>query len=617
MSDVQASDSQTLPGSERRKPERQWHPSEYVGSQACADCHAEIAETYVRHPMALTMAAVADAEPIEVVEGDAVEFESQGRSYRVERPEGRLVHTEFMKDAEGNSVYEQAVDVQWSVGSGVNARTYLIDRGGILFESPITWYTEDQEWDLSPGYHDNPGQRFNRRITDDCVQCHSGHVVPVGDGTASRFAEQPFPEPGIGCEKCHGPGQRHVELMESGDWDTDDEMLVVNPSRLDRRLEDSVCNQCHMEGHRRILRKGRSFHDFQPGMATEDVWTVFVSPTPFEADGTARFTSHVEQMHSSACFRGSDGAMRCTTCHDPHMAPRPEERVEFYRNRCNSCHSEHGCSLTLKEREEPPAFNSCIHCHMPVIGSSNIPHTSLSDHRVLRAPVNDPDLLTATSPGEVWTIFDDADERMPEWEAERARALALADQAIYETDQRLLAKAETALEEVLKHDSQDVDALHRLGFLYGALGDQQKARSAFAAALKIDPDDELSLKNLGLLAMRTGAPAVGLQSYRKLLKLNKWDGTMYGPYAALLAGSRDVQGAIDAVERGLQLDPTQRELRGLAVQIYSRTGQREKAQEHQAILQEIRRQLDPWDQKRRQRNRSEMEKSLQQTPPRE
>ena len=229
--------------------------------------------------MANTLASVADASPIEVIEDDSTEFEAQGCRYRVERLGDRMIHTEFMTDAAGKLVYEQSVEVQYAVGSGVTARTYLIDRGGIMFESPITWYTEKRIWDLSPGYHENPRQRFNRRITDGCIQCHAGHAAPIGDGTSNRFEDPPFLELGIGCERCHGPGKRHVEKFEADDWNADHEtaedMLIVNPARLDRRLEESVCYQCHMGGKRRILRQGKSFHDFRPGMATEDVWTVF------------------------------------------------------------------------------------------------------------------------------------------------------------------------------------------------------------------------------------------------------------------------------------------------------------------------------------------------------
>ena len=73
----------------------------YVGSQVCAECHAEIAETYAAHPMANTLATVADATPIEVLAERRAEFEAQGCRYRVQRVGERMVHTEFMTDAAG------------------------------------------------------------------------------------------------------------------------------------------------------------------------------------------------------------------------------------------------------------------------------------------------------------------------------------------------------------------------------------------------------------------------------------------------------------------------------------------------------------------------------------
>jgi hypothetical protein len=603
----------TSSGHPSPSPDSRWLASEYVGSQRCSECHSDIAETYAAHPMAQTLATVADASAIETVEGDASEFEALGCRYRVDRLNDRMIHTEFMTDATGNLVYEQSVDVHYSVGSGVTARTYLIDRGGIMFESPITWYTDKQKWDLSPGYHANPRQRFNRRVVDGCVQCHAGRVAPTGDGNSNRFEEQPFAEHGIGCERCHGPGKQHVARFTADDWDTEDEaadsMLIVNPARLDQRLRDSVCYQCHMEGETRILRKNKSFHDFRPGMATEDIWTVFVSQQPFESAAAIPFTSQVEQMHASACFRGSDGRMSCTSCHDPHRAPRREEQAAFYRERCNSCHLDHGCSLSVEERESPPANNSCIHCHMPAAGPSDVLHVSQSDHRVLRQPGSELKVVEQPIQDLVWTIFDDSDSRMPDWEVQRARALALSDQALEEKNRVFISEAVRALEAVVARDPEDMEALQKLGFLYGSSGDPARAGKLFAKALQVNPHDEMSLKNSGLMASRTNSIGTGLRSYKGYLEINKWDGTMFGPFAALLANSGDLPAALNAVERGLQLDPTQRELRGLAVQLYERTGNRKVSQQHRAILQEIKKQLDPWDQKRLERIRREMQNS--------
>lgn len=583
----------------------------FVGSQACADCHREIAETYAKHPMARTMATVAQASPIEVCEGDAATFEAFGCQYRVERIGDRMVHTEYVTDDAGEIVYEQSVDVDYAVGSGTTARTYLINRGGILVESPITWYDNQQKWDLSPGYEDNPRQRFNRRVSDGCVQCHSGRVAVVGDGTANRYAEEPFLEQGIGCERCHGAGREHVKRME-GDGEFADDLAIVNPARLAALQAEAVCYQCHRDGKGRILRKGKSYHDFRPGMATEDVWTVFASNEPFSNEGANPFTSQVQQMESSACFLGSEGELRCTSCHDPHHAPEPDERAEYYRERCNNCHADRGCSLPSEEREPPPARNSCIHCHMSSSGSQDIPHASQSDHRVLRSPTNTSTNDDHTDARSVWTVFDESNERLPAWELRRARALAMSDQSIREHDRQLTMEAIRELEEALAHDSNDADVLRSLAFLNGFVGQRTIAVRLLKKALTINPEDELALKNLGLMAYRARSFGSALNCYESFLGINKWDATIYGPYVGTLAATGDVQAALQAAEYGLQLDPSERELRRMTAQLYQKTGNQQKSREHLQKLKVISERLDPWDQKRRERIHKEVEKNLQQ-----
>jgi predicted CXXCH cytochrome family protein len=348
-------------------------------------------------------------------------------------------------------------------------------------------------------------------------------------------------------------------------------------------------------------------------MATEDIWTVFVSQAALKADGSAPFTSHVEQMHASACFRGTQGELRCTSCHDPHRSPGPAAKAAFYRDRCNSCHADRGCSLPIEKRERAPALNSCIHCHMPTAGSSDIPHATQSDHRVLREPLHAPEAAPAAGQGEVWTIFDDSEQLLPEWELRRARAIALCDQAVEDVDKQLIRQALVALEGIAAQDANDVEVCRSLGFLYGLTRNTENSQRAFAAALQADPEDELSLKNLGLTDYRAGSLPQARRDYEAYLKLNPWDPTMFGPYAAILASSGDLQGALKAAERGLELDPTQRELRSMTAKLYERLGDRAKGQQQLEILREISQQLDPWDQKRRER----LQQKTQQNRPRQ
>src|SRR5262249_36593676 len=122
---------------------------EYVGDAACARCHAEIAESYHQHPMGRSLIAVGSGPS---GEAERASFEAQGFHYPVERRGDRVIHEETRRDAQGRVIARNRGEARFAVGSGARGRTYLIDRDGYLFESPISWYSEGPRWDLSPGY---------------------------------------------------------------------------------------------------------------------------------------------------------------------------------------------------------------------------------------------------------------------------------------------------------------------------------------------------------------------------------------------------------------------------------------------------------------------------------
>jgi len=75
-------------------------------------------------------------------------------------------------------VAEVQAEMAYAVGSGSQARSYLLQRDGSLFESPITWFVQKGEWQLSPGYDRNL-VHFTRRIEPRCLYCHCQEARPV------------------------------------------------------------------------------------------------------------------------------------------------------------------------------------------------------------------------------------------------------------------------------------------------------------------------------------------------------------------------------------------------------------------------------------------------------
>src|SRR5262249_14390388 len=110
----------------------------YVGDAACSRCHAEIAADFHRHPMGRSLASADEASQRERGgETAAKTFEAQGLHYTVERRGGRLIHKEQRLDAQGRLVAGVEAEVRFVLGSGERGLSYLIDRDGRLFQSPI------------------------------------------------------------------------------------------------------------------------------------------------------------------------------------------------------------------------------------------------------------------------------------------------------------------------------------------------------------------------------------------------------------------------------------------------------------------------------------------------
>jgi hypothetical protein len=345
--------------------------SGYVGSTACRKCHQDQFNSYSATSHSRALADVdPDNEPFDA-EFDHV---PSGRRFRVRREKGQLLHEESLLLEDGSEFLLTRVPVRYRVGSGHFARTYLYDAGGgFLFESPITWYESTRRWSMTPGF-DKPFHRsFSRAILENCLGCHTGQTQM---STISHIRLQ-IVEHAIGCERCHGPGDSHIQLHEETQTGTsipDDS--IVNPGRLPRNLADAVCRQCHLQGDIHIGGRDVRAADYRPGQPLERFSTVYRLR---QKTSGMTVVGHVEQVGASACYLRSD-RLTCTTCHNPHARISKEQRVEHFRETCLSCHPEPGCGMPLSTRNAE-AQNDCVACHMPK-SATEVPHLAFTHHRI-------------------------------------------------------------------------------------------------------------------------------------------------------------------------------------------------------------------------------------------
>lgn len=567
--------------------ERPAPPSDgFVGSTACKECHRNEWEAYQAHPMARSMFRVTETSPPEDYERGTT-FTAGRRKYRVEKSEDHVLHHEIAEDHEGQTIYDQGVEVHYAVGSGKRGRSYFIDRGGLLFMSPISWYSEKGEgrWDLSPSYPAEGHQRFERRIVDRCVSCHVGRTNSVA-GTTDRFNSPPFQELSIGCEQCHGPGENHARLHRSVEEPPDNDP-IVNPAKLTPSRREAVCNQCHLQGQQQILRYGRGNFDFRPGMHLGEVWSVFVEGTGVADDASTKAVSQVEQMAASRCYQKSEGKLGCISCHDPHFSPSETERTEFYRTKCLTCHAEAGCSVPSEARRRKTAEDSCIVCHMPRLEANDVPHTTQTDHRVVRDSKGSEQRNRATSRQKTLTLFDAHDEPLEGLHEARARGLLLA--RLAERDRRgdLAEEAMRVLEPVAEAARDDVAVLDALAVTDALHQRRAAAVKRWERIVVLDSRNETALFSLATDAEAQHRPEEALRWFERLVDVNPWMSRIEERRASLLQQLERRNEGIRAAEAAVALDPSRPEPYRWLSEAYKGQGDESAGRRNRELLRRL------------------------------
>jgi hypothetical protein len=602
---------------------------QYIGDEACASCHPTETTSFRQHPMGRSAALLTTGQGTQVASPGALgerydkstnnPFEALGYEFLIEPREAAIVHRELRRDNHREIVTTLEAEVLLAIGSGTQGRSYVISRNGYFFQSPISWFTRTHSWRLSPGFVE-AALHFQRTIAVQCLFCHVNHFTPVAN-TAYRYAE-PLPRQlTIGCERCHGPGQLHVERRNAGESFQEFDETIVNPARLEPKLREAVCQQCHLEGEQRIVSHGRTVFDYRPGLPLDLIFSTFVRPP--EAIDSRRIVNHVEQMYMSRCFQASKGPAQlgCISCHDPHQLPAPQERVAFYRGRCLNCHQisedggvvsnnrtntrDHDSPLTdphsathhtpLAIRHSPT--DDCMECHMPRRPSANVAHAAVTDHRVVRRPERPAETSPENRSGlqpETFSLVDFYRDTNQQSDAERQRDFGLA--LIYkaasegrrEVRQALCQQALPFLDRAVQSDADDLDALEAQSFALWALDTPHQALAIVEGVLARVPERERSQELAARLSTQVGKVETAIAHWRRLLAANPWNPVHHNLLAGLLRGRQDWPGAMEEASASLRIDPNQSEARMILVAGYLKKGDKLRARQEFKIVERLR-----------------------------
>ena len=337
----------------------------YVGKEQCRMCHAEIYDSYLQTGMGRSInfatkenSALANSSmPIIYDTIKNFFYQTYFKNDSLYIKEFRLVNSD--------TVYSYVKKVDYKIGSGQHTNSHLFNVNGFVHQIPYTYYTQIGIADLPPGFEDGKNTRFSREIGLECMSCHNAYA---DHESASLNKFNSIPD-GIDCERCHGPGEVHVNRKLAGEIIDTSKFIdysIVNPSKLNKDLQFDLCQRCHLQGTS-VLASGKNFNSFVPGMHLKDVIDTYVPK--YEDDNSFIMASHSDRLQQSECFKNSD--MTCTSCHNPHKSVT-NLSTEYFDNKCMSCHDLCNDNKT---------FN-CISCHMPKSSTSDIMHVTITDHKI-------------------------------------------------------------------------------------------------------------------------------------------------------------------------------------------------------------------------------------------
>lgn len=400
--------------------------AKYVGINTCKLCHQDIYDTYIKTGMGKSFDIATKTKSSGDYHNSIIHDKIGDFYYKAFWLHDSLQFLEYRLKGK-DTIYKRQETVNYIIGSGQHTNSHIQSVNGYLNQMPMTFYTQKKTWDLPPGFEDGHNSRFMRKIGLECMSCHNNYPEFVL-GSENKFTAVPE---GINCERCHGPGSIHVAERQTGskvDTSKYIDYSIVNPAKLSIDAQFDICQRCHLQGNT-VLKEGKSFYDFKPGMKLSDYMTVFL-PKYKNADDEFIMASHADRLKQSACFIKSKekitspvlrtppskgeklkpykDAMTCITCHNPHVSVR-ETNPNVFNDACNNCHyqgtkeiagtegagnpstplrvTEKNGSKLICSKKGITSTSNCVSCHMPKSGSIDIPHVTVHDHYI-RKPIN-------------------------------------------------------------------------------------------------------------------------------------------------------------------------------------------------------------------------------------
>jgi len=325
--------------------------SDYVGDDSCRPCHQQQAQSYAAtaHHLTSRLPTRKSVAGRFTPGSNVLKTSNPYLSYSMtETRDGHFESAVEQLSSTKTVAHTERIDIV--IGSGRKGQTYLFWKGDRLFELPVSYWTELDNWINSPGYPDG-SPHFDKPVVPRCLECH-GTSFAWEAPPANRFDKASLVL-GITCEKCHGPGREHVTRYRSKNPPGPGESkAILNQVSFSRDRQMDACSLCHAGAAEPIAPP----LSFVPGESIADYLYIPISDKDIPVDVHG---NQVQSLERSRCFRSSQ--MSCTTCHNVHQ---PQREAASFSTHCLSCHKAEACGQYPKLGAA--IASNCVDCHMPL-----------------------------------------------------------------------------------------------------------------------------------------------------------------------------------------------------------------------------------------------------------
>ncbi|NCB47037.1 hypothetical protein EOM81_08485 [bacterium] len=279
----------------------------YVGSESCAKCHSDIYDEWKLSQHARMIRSVEEIKQTVPIPFNELEVS-----------EDKIIMV---------------------LGSHYVHR-FVAEHNGKAVVLPKIWDIRENRWLETYDY----GWQ-SKEYTKECAGCHT---------TGFSAENECFTEPGVGCEACHGPGEKHIKTQNPKD--------IASRHSLSPEKLEMVCISCHTSGMDNSYTYSFPV-SYRPG---DDITKHFSGLTPKPGQTAENFSgdeSYEDRLRQWTFLKPRlllASGLTCDYCLNfRNVKKKNEGEYLTYNQYCMTCHSD------KEDHPEQSPGTDCIVCHKP------------------------------------------------------------------------------------------------------------------------------------------------------------------------------------------------------------------------------------------------------------